>query len=124
MKALILAALLATSSPEAIVLPSGAGVFVVQPATLRVYENVNKMMQVDMLVDLSTASGVSRGRVGVSGCSDGRGQLARVDDDGTPIAAPNNWTLGGSRVYDVLASAICAAAQSHREPARPGARMT
>ena len=124
MKSIILAALLATSSPEAIVLPTDAGIFVVQPATVRVYENVNKTMQVDMVVDLSTATGLSRSRVGVSGCADGRGHIARVTEEGAPIAAPYSWALGGQKIFDVLATVICQAAIPKAQQPLPGARMT
>lgn len=126
MKSMIFAALMAASNPSPFIIPTDDGIFVVQTATVRSYENVHGAIQVDALVDLSTPAGVSRTRVGVSGCSDGKGSISRVSDDGSPLAEPRAWVVGGPKVFDVLAASICEAASALQPEApisKPAGRM-
>jgi hypothetical protein len=118
----VLASGLAATSAGPVIVPTDAGIFIVQSGTARSYENAAGVIQVDAVVDLSTEAGVSRHRVGVSGCSDGRGFIARVQDDGAPASTPSAWFAGGQRALDALARIICEAAAPQAQP-QPGQRM-
>lgn len=127
MKAALIAVALAAASPDPIAIVHENGVFVIQPATLHAYENGNKVQQVDVFVDLSTKEGASRHRVGVTGCDLGRGQIARVADDGSAVTPPRDWSTSGSRVLDLLAAGICSTAHPRSQfptQARPAAKLS
>lgn len=111
MKAAIFAALLAAAPVGQVYIDTAGGVFIVQTETVYSYENKDGYVQTEAMVHLSTAGGTLTHRVGVAGCKDGRGQIARVTEDGTPAATPIDWRAGGTKVHDVLARTICAAAR-------------
>lgn len=128
MKALIFAGAIAAIAPGPINVPADAGTFIVHPSTLRIYNNRQGHLQVDVIVGTSTADGSARDRVGVAGCADGQGQMGRVADDGSPVGLTHDWRADGSAVADALASAICGAAAKQlrqgRQPARQPAGLS
>lgn len=81
--------------------------FAVLPDTLRAYENSTGAIQYDAVVMVSGSSGSGDARVGVVGCHAGRGQTARVDDDGSPATAPHDWVATRGARRDQVALSIC-----------------
>ena len=123
MKPILIALVMAASTPGPFIIQAPGGVFVIHPETARAYQNTRGFLQVEMVVDMSTADSVTRHRVGVSGCPDGRGQIARVGDDGNPLTEPATWSTSGSRVNDVMAAAICSIIKPTATPALPNSGM-
>ena len=90
--------------------PNGS-TFTLHPETVRVYRNVNGVMQADMLVSFINTNGThTRQRQGVTGCAEGNGEFAEVDINGTPQVAIKPWMASGDRIYDWVAQRICMAA--------------
>lgn len=112
MKTLLLAASLAFTPVSTVVIETAGGLFVTHPETVVTYNNNLGHDQSEMMVSLTVGNAVTMHRVGVVGCADGKGLIARVNRDGTPAATANQWQTGGTKASDALAVAICAAAKA------------
>lgn len=88
----------------------GGASFTLHPQTLRVYTNIHKNPQADLLVSVRHADGSHlRHRIAVTGCAAGVGRTVIVDSDGNTLGQVREWFAGGERVYDIVATTICRA---------------
>lgn len=118
MKALLLAASLALTPASQVTIETEGGLFIAQTETVSVHQNALGNRQVEMIVKLVAGGAITINRVGVTGCEDGIGFVARVKHDGTPATEPTQWRIGGTKVADELATTICAAAHGIKKRAR------
>jgi glycerol kinase len=118
MKSILLAAAMALAPASQATIDTSSGQLMPQAGTVSVHQNELGNRQVEMLVKLVSGGTITINRVGVTGCEEGRGFIARVNRDGTPAATAVQWRAGGTKVGDELAAAICAAAHGVQQRAR------
>lgn len=118
MKTLLIVAALSLTPASQVVINTNGGAFVTQPETVSVHLNELGNRQVEMFVKLVAGGVITVNRVGVTGCEEGRGFIARVNRDGSPATTAVQWRAGGTKVGDELAVAICAAAHGLQQRER------
>lgn len=119
MKSIAIALLVAATSGPVIETSSGAQ-FEVVTSTAELSQNglgANQASSELIFRHPDKTRAAEHMKVGVLGCSEGRGVIVLFDLEDNPHSGPHSWQNGGRRVFDAIAEVVCSIAT-----ARSGAR--